>query len=325
MHRIARTRLGWFLGTLRWAGRAALCDVVHCQSGEALPVLLALALRPGHRAQTLVTFHVSSLGNRGAEAPYTIAGRPFGPGLLGRAAGALRGLLHGGVDALALRLADGCNAICRATAADLGRADLAIIYNGVAAGETSPTPEGPEILYVGLPTHRKRVLALPFALRAVRRELPGTRLRLVGFEWQQAPQLRALFAELGLTQAVECLGPRRREELPALYRAARVSIVPSAYEGLPYAILEAMQQGTPVVASRVGGHAEVIDDGENGLLAPADDPEALAAGCVALLRDTGRAQRLAAAARETLAQRFDLERCIDEYVHYYRALARRET
>lgn len=325
LHRIARTRLGWFLGTLRWAGRAAACDVVHCQSGEALPVLLALALRRGRRARSLVTFHAASRGIRGAAAPYTLAGRRFGPGPLGRVAGALRGLLHGAVDALALRLADGCNAICRATAADLGHPDLAVIYNGVAAGQTTPAPEGPEILYVGLPTHGKRVLALPFTLQAVRRELPGTRLRLVGFEWQQAPELRALFDELGLAQAVECLGRRRREELPALYFAARVLIVPSAYEALPYVILEAMQQGTPVVATRVGGHSEVIDAGENGLLVPADDPEALAAGCVALLGDAEQARRLAAAARETLAQRFELERCIDEYVHYYRALARGET
>lgn len=330
VRRIARTRLGWFLGILLWARRAADCDVVHCQGGEALPLLLGLALRPRRRARSLVTFHVSSRGLRAAEKPYTLEARRFGPPLaaqLWRACGAgLRHLL----DRLSLSLADSAVAVCRATAGELTRQGqpLPVIYNGVgdwagAAGSAELEPV--ELLYVGLPSHRKRVLALPFVLRAVQRERPGARLRLAGFDWDEAPRLRALCDELGVAGAVECVGRRSARELAPVYRAARVLLVPSAYEGLPYVILEAMAAGTPVVATRVSGHPEVIEDGVSGLLAPPDDPQALAARCLELLRDPARAARLTEAARETLARRFGLERCVDEYLHYYRTLAGRGT
>jgi glycosyltransferase involved in cell wall biosynthesis len=329
--RIARTRLGWFLGCFLQAGRAARCDVVHCQSGESLPVLLGLALRPRRRARSLVTFHVTSRGLRAADAPYTLEGRRFGAPLPSRIRGAAKAALLGLLDALALRLADAAVAVCHSTAEELRRGGgppLRVIYNGIGPprdAEPAEPVEPVELLYVGLPSQRKRVLALPFVLRAVRRELPGARLRIAGFDRAEAPELARLCAELGVAQAVAYLGARPAAELGPVYRAARLLLVPSAYEGLPTVILEAMREGTPVVASRVSGHPEVIEDGVNGLLAPVDDPAALAARCLELLRDPARAARLAARARETVARRFDAERCVDEYVDYYRALARGET
>ena len=121
---------------------------------------------------------------------------------------------------------------------------------------------------------------------------------------------------------VECIGRVASIELAPFYRAAKVVVVPSAYEGLPYVILEAMRFGAPVVATRVSGNPEAIEDGVTGFLVPPDDPEALAARCVQILRDPALARRLAAAARERLAQRFDRDRQVDEYLEYYRALAR---
>jgi glycosyltransferase involved in cell wall biosynthesis len=329
--RIARTRLGWFLGCFRQAGRAARCDIVHCQSGESLPVLLGLALRPRRRARSLVTFHVASRGLRAADAPYTLEGRRFGPGLAARLRGAAKASLLGLLDALALRLADGAVAVCHSTAEELGRGSgspLPVVYNGIGP----PREDAPgaalapvELLYVGVPSQRKRVLALPFVLRAVRRALPGARLRIAGFGRAEAPELARLCAELGVAEAVEYLGPRPAAELGPVYRAARLLLLPSAYEGLPTVILEAMREGTPVVATRVSGHPEAIEDGVDGLLAPVDDPPALAARCLELLRDPARAAAVADRARETVARRFDAERCVDEYLDYYRALARGET
>ena len=338
VRRIARTRLGWFLGTLGWARRAAACDVVHCQSGEALPVVLALKLMPWRRARILATFHVSSAGIHAAEATYRFEGieglerleaRRFGRPPAARLRGALLARLHRLVDALMVRLADALNTISRATALDLlgperGKA-ARVIYNGVAAapaGEHDAAVAPAELFYAGLASHRKRVNALPFILREVRREIPDARLRIAGFELDEAPELQALFEDLELLSHVECLGRRTSAELPAYYRAAGVLVVPSAYEGLPYVILEAMQNGTPVVATRVSGHPEVIEDGHNGFLVDVDQPAALAARCVEILRDPELARRLAEAGRETIARRFGLERQIGEYLDYYETLAK---
>ena len=328
LHRIASSRLGWFLLGLRWVPHAARADVVHFHSGEALPALLALRLWPGRRARLLVTFHVGNAGMQAAERPYRLAGRRFGPSAAERLPALLLGLAHRAVDALALGLSDAVNAVSRATAIDvLGPARGAsarVIYNGVPAGDGSAGPAAApvELFYAGLPAHRKRVLALPFALRAVRREIPAARLRLAGFRLEEAPELRRLLAELDVESHVECIGRVASSELGAFYRAAKVVVVPSAYEGLPYVILEAMRCGAPVVATRVSGNPEAIEDGVNGFLVPPDDPEALAARCVQLLRDPALGRRLAAAARDTLARRFELGRQVDEYLEYYRGLAK---
>lgn len=326
VRRIAASRLGWFLKTLAWTRRAARCDVVHCQSGEALPVLLALRLWPGRRARVLATFHVASREMARAERPYTLAGRRFGrpPSPARR----LSSLLQRGLDAAGLRLADAINCVARSTAVDLRGptrgAQLHVIHNGVppAAEGDLPTASPVELFYAGLASHRKRVLALPFVLAAVRRRLPQARLRMAGFRLADAPELAALLDELGLSDAVECIGPQPATALPAHYRAARVAVVPSAYEGLPYAILEAQREGTPVVATRVSGHLEVIEDGVHGFLVPVDDPDALAARCVEILQDPALAERLGRAGRERIARDFDQDRQIDAYLDYYRALTK---
>ena len=345
VHRIARTRLGWLLGTLLWARRAAACDVVHCQSGEAALVLLVsrlLRARRGRRARGVVTFHAGSRDIARATSPYTLAGRRFSPRWAGRVSGLCRGLLHGLLNRLALRLADGCNAIARATAEAVAPgAGLAVIYNGVAAAEGSGAalhshgatleaagagaPLSAELLFVGGPGPGKRALALPFVLRDVRRRHPRARLCIAGFGWEEAPELRALCQELAVLEAVECMGSQPRDALGPLYQSARLLLVPSAYEGLPFVALESMLLGTPVVACRVGGLPEAITSGENGVLVQPDDPEALAAHCSELLADPTRTARMSAAGRDTVSRRFGLERCIDEHLDYYRALAREET
>ena len=173
VRRIATGRWGWFFGTLRYAAAAAHCDIVHFQSGEALPVLLALRLWPGRRARTLATFHVAHHGLHAAEQPYELGGRRFG-----RSGVQLLARLHGLVDAIALRLADAANAISRSTARELLGAErgdeMKLIYNPLPPSPAvrSTPAEDVELFYAGVAGHRKRVLALPFVLRAVRREPP---------------------------------------------------------------------------------------------------------------------------------------------------------
>ncbi len=327
VRRIAPTRLGWFLGSLLWVRRAASCDVVHCQAGEALPMVLALRLIPGRRARILATFHLSDARIASAERPYRLNGRRFGPRPIARLRSAIVAWLHGAVDRATLRLADAFNVISRSAAVDLlgprRAASARVIYNGVAVPAEAADANGVapvELLFVGVSRHRKRPAALPFVLAAVRREISGARLRIAGFELADEPELRSLFEETGTLAYVDCVGRKTSAELPLYYRAARVLVLPSSEEGLPYVLLEAMAQGAPVVATRVGGHAEAIEDGENGFLVDVDRPEQFAARCVQILRDPQLAESLSRAARETVARRFGLERQIDEYLDYYREL-----
>jgi glycosyltransferase involved in cell wall biosynthesis len=99
-------------------------------------------------------------------------------------------------------------------------------------------------------------------------------------------------------------------------------LMPSLHEGLPYTLLEAMALGIPVIASRVGGLAEVIEDGRTGLLLPPEDAPALAAAIRQLQRDAGLRARLGAAALEIQRSRYSLNAMTESYLRVYRDLQR---
>ena len=84
-------------------------------------------------------------------------------------------------------------------------------------------------------------------------------------------------------------------------RDADLMVLPSRGEGLPLAIVEAMAHGLPVIATRVGGNEEAVDDGNTGLLVPPEQPEALAAAMIQLARDHEARRRMGDAARRAWA------------------------
>jgi D-inositol-3-phosphate glycosyltransferase len=88
-------------------------------------------------------------------------------------------------------------------------------------------------------------------------------------------RLQSLCKVLGLDEIVVFLGKRDQNTLPYYYSAAEVVVMPSHYESFGMVALEAMACGTPVIASRVGGLAHLVKDGETGYFVPAQDPEAL--------------------------------------------------
>ncbi|MCP4655058.1 MAG: glycosyltransferase family 4 protein, partial [bacterium] len=164
-------------------------------------------------------------------------------------------------------------------------------------------------------------VALPFVLAHVHREIPEVRMRIIGFTPESEPEVVALFQEHGLLAYVDFVGVKRSDELPPYYARAEVLVVPSAYEGLPCVILEAMRSGLPVVATRVSGHPEAIVDGENGFLVDLDRPEQMAERCVRILHDRALRQRLGEAARHTIRERFTLKRQVREYLGIYERLS----
>lgn len=147
--------------------------------------------------------------------------------------------------------------------------------------------------------------------------LPGARLAIAGRGAEES-NLRALAAELGVANRLHLLGVV--DGVDALLRAADLFVHPSRSEGLPLAVLEALAGGVPVVASRVGGIPEAVEDGRSGLLVPPGDPEALAAAIGELLADPERAKALGRAGFERAAREFSVEAMTRRYLDLYAEL-----
>ena len=102
--------------------------------------------------------------------------------------------------------------------------------------------------------------------------------------------------------------------------AADVVCIPSKSEAFPVVLLEAMAVGRPIVATRVGGIPEAINDNENGLLVEPENPQALALSVQSLLGDPGHAAMLGVRARATACERFDVAKVAERYVDTYEQL-----
>jgi glycosyltransferase involved in cell wall biosynthesis len=113
---------------------------------------------------------------------------------------------------------------------------------------------------------------------------------------------------LGLNDRVILTG--YRADVPALLAETAVSVLPSLSEGLSNVLLEAMAAGVPVVATRVGGTPEVIDHGVTGLLVPPGDPQGLADAIGGVVDDPSLAARLGAAGRQSVRERFGIDRMV---------------
>jgi glycosyltransferase involved in cell wall biosynthesis len=166
-------------------------------------------------------------------------------------------------------------------------------------------PENATVLgSVGRLAAQKGQIDLIEALPAIAARHPEVRLLIAG-EGPERPALEERIRHLGLEERAALLG--HVEEVPAFLRALDVFVLPSLWEGLPLALLEAMAMGLPVVASRAIGIAEAIDHGACGLLVAPRDREAMAQAVVSVLDDPGRAARLGAAARRRVLERHTLE------------------
>ena len=216
---------------------------------------------------------------------------------------------------LTVRAADRVLAPSAATAAELRRdyriGEVAVVPN--AMGETpAAAKEGPAdggegatgyLLVVGRLRIRKGVDVLLAAMPELLRRHPAARLLIAGDGEHRAALERAA-AALALGEAVSFLGRADAMRVRRLLRGAAALVVPSIYEGMPLVVLEAMEASVPVVASRVSGIPEVVEDGRTGWLVPPEEPARLAAALSAALDDPAAASRRGAAGRRLLAERF---------------------
>ena len=173
-------------------------------------------------------------------------------------------------------------------------------------------PDGPAVGAVG---RLRREKGLDVLIRALAGQ-PGVPLVLVG-DGPERAELERLAAELELQPAPVFAGETDRPL--ATLAALSVVALPSRSEGLPQSLLEAMALGRPVVASRVAGLPDVLDQGRCGLLVPPDDPEALRGAIRRLLDDPALAARLGRAARQRVETTYALAALGDLTEREYRA------
>ena len=202
--------------------------------------------------------------------------------------------------------------------------DRRVIHNGIAplSREERPRPTGlePGLFHAGIIGRITEVKGIPFALQALTSgALPGrVHLHIIGSGPQQE-RLRREAEDLDLGDRVRFHG-FQRNVLDWLAHLD-VLLMPSLHEGLPYTLLEAMSLGVPVVASRVGGLAEVLRHEETGLLVDVGDGDGLAQALARLASDPVLARRLGTAAAREQRELYTLEHMVENYLGVYSAVA----
>lgn len=248
-----------------------------------------------------------------------------------------RGWLKGRfvVDRFAARCVDALIAVSQANARYLAeqkglpKDKIHVVPNGVDLGRFRPgclrlTPmrqslglraEDPVLVCVARLELQKGHRVLLDAMVRLRVEIPGVRLMIVG-DGSLRSDLERNSRDLGLEPAVRFVG--WQENVEDWLALANVVVLPSFYEGLPLAALEALAMQKPLVATRVDGTPEVVLHNRTGLTVPPGNPVSLADAIVALLRDPARAQALARAGRRLVSEKFTIARQVRATEALYR-------
>lgn len=190
------------------------------------------------------------------------------------------------------------------------------IWNGIDVNEfcySGPRSGGPVVM-VGRLSPEKNVENLIRAAAIVVRTRPETRFAIAG-EGPCMASLCKLTADLGLAAHVCFLGDVR--DVATLLGTASLFVLPSLTEGISLTLLEAMSSGLPVVATRVGGNAEVVVEGETGLLVPSADPQALAEAILKLAGDDSKCRAMGLAGRSRIERYFDVRSMVRRYESLY--------
>ena len=202
---------------------------------------------------------------------------------------------------------------------------LRMIHNGIDTEAITP-PDltegrlGRRAISVGRLAAVKDLGTMLKAVQRVTKSFPDFRLQLVG-DGPERESLQSLVGDLGLGASVEMLGERR--DIAERLTESDIFVQSSVSEGLSLGLLEAHAAGLPIVATDVGGNAEVVLHGTTGLLVPPRDPAKLAEALMELLADPDRALAMGHRGRLRVKEEFDLRKVVQRYEELYLELLSR--
>lgn len=184
---------------------------------------------------------------------------------------------------------------------------LRIVHCGVEPARYDaplrPSSDRFRLLFVGRLTAIKGLRVLVDALERARAGNPGIELTLIG-DGEDRPWVEAQAARLG---RVTCLGFRSQSEVAAALAEHDAFVLPSFAEGVPVVLMEAMASSRPVIATRVGGVAELVQDGQSGLLVAPGDADGLAQAIMRLADDPALRADMGTAGRARVAAEFNVQ------------------
>lgn len=207
-----------------------------------------------------------------------------------------------------------------------------VVRNGINLQKFNPNAQYPDLrAEYGIPEDK---LLVCFIARMTYQKDPVGMIRGFAAVLQQAPQLHLLMigdgelmsavkdaaASAGIEKQVTFAG--FRQDVPAVLHAADIYCLPSLWEGFPIGVLEAMAMGKAVIASDVDGTKEAVTDGENGLLVPSGNPEALAAAIVKVAHDDVLRARLQDNAKAAIAANFNVAGMTEKIAAVYQQLCK---
>jgi glycosyltransferase involved in cell wall biosynthesis len=183
-------------------------------------------------------------------------------------------------------------------------------------------PDQPVVGTVAVLRPQKALEVLLEAAPDILEQFPDATIVIAG-DGPEKAKLERLRRELNLSDRVRMLGART--DVASVLGAFDVCVSTSDFEGTPLALMEAMEAGVPIVATRVGGTPDLIDDGVHGLLVEPREPRAVAAAVNALLADRDRATAMARAAQQRRRSEFEITQTARRIGELYEELYARAT
>lgn len=177
----------------------------------------------------------------------------------------------------------------------------------------------PVVITVARLEEQKGLKDLLHAAVLVLQNEPTCQFLIVG-DGRDRQSLQALASSLGIASSVRFLGIRA--DVPSLLKASSVFVLPSLWEGMPNALLEAMAAGLPVVATDVEGSREIVSSAEVGLLVPPRQPTLLADAILRLLSQSELSSQIASASQNIIQKCFTEHGVVASYVDLYEKLMR---
>jgi glycosyltransferase involved in cell wall biosynthesis len=209
--------------------------------------------------------------------------------------------------------------------------EIAVVHNGCDSGtfinnegdgnairmKMGISAQDKVIIFVGGISKGKGVYELVEAFINLSQKYQHLQLILVG-SGQESATINSIVSSIGLANRIHMTGSLHHDEISQWLSAADIFVFPSHNEGLPNAVLEAMACGLPVVATRVGGIPEAIEDGQSGILIKEKDADSLIRAIDRLLGNEELAKQMGRNGRNMVEQNFSWEKNAEQMIRIYR-------